>query len=123
MQNLLIFLIIINLILIIASIFGMTNIFKENANPKTMAKYSVFLSILMFLYLAFIGALFIRYTFLSQYSTGSFLVLFFIFPFIIGNFASYRKLKFFTFLQILIFILSFVYIIYLYVNFLRGSVL
>lgn len=117
MQNVLIFLIIINLVLIFALIFGMTNIFKDNQNPGTMAKYSVFLSVLMFLYLAFIGALFFRYTFLSQYRAGSFLVLFFIFPFVIGNFASYKKLKLFTFLQILIFILSFIYIIYLYVNF------
>lgn len=116
MQNLLIFLICINIFLIVSLFFGMTNIFKEETGPKIKAYYSVFLSILLFLYLASIVAAGIRYLFLEQYSTSPFLFLFFIFPFAIGNFTSYKKIKFFTALQIFVFILSLIYVIYLYKN-------
>ena len=117
MQSLLLFLICINILLIIALGFGMIKIFNEETNPKIRAWYSVFLSVLLFLYLGSVAAAFVRYIFLEKYSASPFLFMFFIFPFAIGNFASYKKLKLFTLLQILIFAISLVYIIYLYVNF------
>lgn len=117
MQNLLIFLICINIFLIVFLFFGVTNIFKENVNPKTRAYYSVFLSILMFLYLASIIAAGISYLFLAKYSASPVLFIFLIFPFAIGNFASYNKIQMFTYLQIFVFLLSLIYLIYLYINY------
>ncbi len=117
MHSLLLFLICINILLIIAMCFGLIKVFKEETDPKIRAWYSVLLSALLFLYLGSIAAACIRYLFLEKYTTSPFLFMFFIFPFAIGNFASYKKLKLFTLLQILIFAISLIYIIYLYVNF------
>ncbi|MCX4274453.1 MAG: hypothetical protein OSJ27_01570 [Candidatus Gastranaerophilales bacterium] len=117
MENLLIFLIIINVLLIVSLFFGMQNIFKEETNPKLRAYYSIYLSVLLFLYLAMIIVVALHYFILAHYGTSPFLFMFFIFPFAIGNFASYKRLRFFTFLQIIVFILSLIYIVYLYANF------
>ena len=117
MQNLLIFFIIINVLLIASLFIGMQIVFKEDTSPKTRAYYSIYLSVLLFLYLALIIVAALYYFFLAQYSASPFLFMFFIFPFAIGNFASYKSLKLFTTLQIGVFILSLIYIIYLYVNF------
>ncbi len=117
MQSLLIILILINLVLILSLIFGMVYVFKEATEPKLRAYYSVYLSVLLFLYLAGLIAAAIRYIFVAQYMQSPFLIMFFVFPFAIGNFASYRNLRLFTILQIAVFLISLFYIIYLYVNF------
>lgn len=117
MENLLIFLIATNALLIVSLFFGMQNIFKEEANPKVRAYYSIFLSVLFFLYLAMLIIAALHYFILARCGTIPFLFMFFVFPFAIGSFASYKKLRFFTFLQIIVFILSLIYIVYLYANF------
>jgi len=94
----------------------MTNIFKEETLPKTRAFYSIFLSVLMFLYLALILITGIKYLMMAKYAASPFLFMFFVFPFAIGNFTSYNRLKLFTYIQIGIFVLSLIYFIYLFIK-------
>ncbi len=117
MKNLLLVLIIINVLLIISLFIGMHSVFKETINPKTRAYYSIYISVLLFLYLALIIVAALHYFILAHYAASPVLFMFFIFPFAIGNFASYKTLKLFTFLQIFAFILSLIFIVYLYANF------
>jgi len=95
----------------------MVKIYKEETTPRQRAGYSIYLSVLLFLYLAGIIASALGFLFLNGYKTSPYLFMFFIFPFVIGNFASYQKLKLFTIIQTGVFLLSLFYIIYLYVNF------
>jgi len=104
----------INFLLIVSLIYGITNIFKEETVPKIRAFYTIFLSVLFFLYLLLIFITGLKYFFASNYSAAPFLFLFFIFPFAIGNFSSYKKLKILTWLQIAFFIISLIYFIFLY---------
>lgn len=117
MQTLLIFLIITNILLIVSLFIGIQKIFKEETTPKTRAYYSIYLSVLLFLYLAMIIIVALHYFIHAHYAASPVLFMFFIFPFAIGNFASYKTLKLFTFLQIGVFVLSLIYILYLYANF------
>lgn len=106
----------INFLLIVSFFYGITNIFKEETSPKTRAFYSIFLSVLLFLYLGLIVTTGLKYLLRANYSAAPFMFMFFIFPFAIGNFASYKKLSIFSAIQIGIFVLSLIYFTYLYVN-------
>lgn len=116
MKFLLITLMSVNFLLIVSFFYGITNIFNDKTPPKTRAFYSIFLSILLFIYLILIVITGFQYMLGAHYSAVPFMFMFFAFPFIGGKFASYQKLEFFSYLQIGIFFLSLLYFVYLYAN-------
>ncbi len=116
MKYLLIALMAINFLLIVSFFYGITNIFKEETAPKKRAFYSIFLSVLIFCYLWLILITGLQYLLNASYSRLPFMFMFFVFPFAVGNFVSYKKLGLFSAIQIIIFILSLIYFTYLYVK-------
>ncbi len=116
MKYLLLSLMCINFLLIVSFFYGITNIFKEETPPKKRAFYSIFLSVLLFLYLVLIISAGLKYILNTNYTAVPFMFVFFAFPFVTGKFVTYKELGFFTYMQIGIFILSLIYFTYLYVK-------
>lgn len=76
-------------------------IFNKNSSLKLKSAYSIFLALCMALYIVsviflFLGALYFKNLKFAPY------VLFALFPFFIGKISSYKRLKFYTALQIII---------------------
>ncbi len=106
----------VNFLLIASFLYGITNIFKDETEAKIRAFYSVFLSVLLFIYLILILITGFKYLMGAHYSIVPFMFMFFAFPFIGGKFASYKKVELLSYLQIGIFFLSLLYFTYLYVK-------
>lgn len=101
----------INMLLIVAFLLG--QYFLKLDKPKLMAAFSIFISIILVFYLAFILIICVKSIIYKEYLN---LILFpFMFvPFIIGIFANYKKINFYTNIQNLFFVLSLVIAIFLF---------
>ena len=99
--------ILINLITILVFIVGFVLNTKQGVQPKIKANFGVFMGIstvaylLSMIFVAIIGLI------KGQYLWLNFLI-FVIIPFVIGKFVQYKTMKFYSVLQIICFIASFV---------------
>lgn len=101
----LIFFLIFNLSLITAFIAGKSILKKENINLNS--NYSIFLSVLLIFY--FLSILtFNLFSFNTKYFCYGMILLPFLFmPFIIGRVSKYEKINFYTNMQIVTLVISF----------------
>ncbi len=98
--------IILNLLLVLSFIIGKLFIFREEKNYLAASNYSVYLAFLFIFYFVSI-IVFDLVSFSTRYRLyGLFLSVFIFIPFIIGRFANYKRVNFYTDIQILILILS-----------------
>lgn len=108
---------VINLLMLISLIIGCSFVFKDKTAPKLRAQYAVYVVVLLALYLLFIAFMTISFAYRGFFKHLPILAAFFFAPFIIGKYANYEKLRFFTLAQIFAFFTSLIYIVYLYFNF------
>lgn len=94
----------INLALIIVFIIA-TNFINRQQQPKLMAWYSILLAVLFLIYFIAILSVVIVSLFTQEYPVLS-LILFVVIPFIIGKYASYERLSFYSNIQLLALFLS-----------------
>ena len=97
--------IIINILSILILILGFLTVNKSNIIPKYKALLGIFMGITMLFYLIFLSLLALT-GFYKHNLLMSSLIIFVFIPFIIGKFAKYEKLKKYTFLQILSYLIS-----------------
>ena len=92
---------IISFMFLLSFLIGCIFVYNKNSSIKLKSAYSVFLAFCMTVYLISALALGLNAIYLKEINYIPYFV-FALFPFIIGYFSSYKKLKFYTFLQILI---------------------
>ena len=112
----LISIIIFNFVLIISFITGKHFIFKNEKRYLLASYYSVYLAFLFIIY--FISIIIFLFTsfFCNLFLFGLILSIFIFTPFIIGHFASYKRINFYTNIQILTLILNLIAGIVVYLN-------
>lgn len=103
--------IIVNILLILS--FVVAQYLLKLDKPKLMAVFSVFLSIILVFYLCLIIIICIKSIVFKQYINLVLLPFIFI-PFIVGIFANYKKIHFYTNIQNLFFTLSLVIALFLF---------
>ena len=103
--------IIVNILIILA--FVVAQYLLKLDKPKLMAGFSVFLSIILVFYLCLILIICIKSIIFKQYLNLVLLPFVFI-PFIVGIFANYKKIHFYTNIQNLFFVLSLVIALFLF---------
>ena len=92
---------IISFIFLMSFLIGCIFIFNKNTKLKLKNLYSVFIAFLMTLYLFSSIVLGLNAIYLKELNYIPY-ISFILFPFILGYFSNYKKLKFYTYLQILI---------------------
>lgn len=95
----------INLLFIIAFTLGRWFIFKQKNKPNLIAGYSVFLGMLFLAYFISI-LLVVGISLLHQKYFSLFLLIFIMMPFILGKKVTYKKLRFYSNLQLALFFVS-----------------
>lgn len=105
------FFIIINILLILA--FVVAQCFLKLDRPKLMANFSVLLTVILVFYLCLIMIICVKSFIFKQY-LNLILLLFIFIPFVIGIFANYKQINFYTNIQNLFFVLSLIIAIFLF---------
>lgn len=95
----------ITLLFITAFILGRCFVFKQKNRPNLTAGYSILLGVLFLLYfISIIG--FVGVSLLHQKYFSIFLLVFIAIPFVIGEKATYEKIRFYSNLQLAMFLVS-----------------
>jgi hypothetical protein len=95
----------ITLLFITAFIFGRFFVFKQKNRPNLTAGYSILLGVMFLLYfISIIGV--VGVSLLHQKYFSIFLLVFIAIPFIIGEKATYEKIRFYSNLQLFMFLVS-----------------
>ena len=104
----LIFMLIFNFVLIVSFLIGKFFMFNDEKNFLKASNYSIYLIIVFIIYFISI----IIFDFLSFLNGnilyGLLLAVFLFIPFIIGSIANYKKINFYTNIQIFALIISFI---------------
>lgn len=102
----LIFIIVTNILLILGFVIGKIALYKNENLIKFYAYFSVIISMLFALYFLSILWFSISNLYLGNAVYAAIFPIFLFLPFIIGHFASYEKVHFYTNIQILTLIIS-----------------
>jgi len=100
------FVFIINLLLLLMFIAGKLYVFELKKWIKFVALYSVFITGLLLLNICVISISVILSLFVGNFLQAIILPIFAILPFIIGKFATYDKINFYTNIQIIQFVFT-----------------
>ena len=100
------FIIVSNILLILGFIIGKLALYKNENAVKFYAYFSVVICVLFTLYFISIICFSISNLFAGNAVYSAIFPIFLFLPFIIGHFASYEKVHFYTNIQILILIVS-----------------
>lgn len=98
--------IVTNIILIFGFMFGKLALYKFENKVKFMALYTVFISVVMVLYFISIIWFSLSNLYGGNAVYAAIFPIFLFLPFIIGHFASYERIHFYTNIQILTLIIS-----------------
>ena len=97
--------ILVNIMTFISFMIGFAFTFKEDFNPKHIAKLGVVIGIITIIYLIFLSLVVISGCITGNYSVLS-LLLFIISPFIIGHYVKYETIRQYSIIQLFSFALS-----------------